>query len=87
MAYPIYSLTTTVAYTNDQCPSTDTCLYLANSSVRGTDVVKPKPGFKPVLPAARSAPIVGTTNVCGATLQSGDFIYGLLCVLLLVGIG
>jgi hypothetical protein len=87
MAYSIYSLTTTVAYASDQCPSTDTCPSPANPPAPGTDVVKPKPGFKPLPSAAKGAAIGGATGVCGAALQSGDFIYGLLCGLLLVGIG
>lgn len=86
MAYSIYSLTTTVAYASDQSPSTNTCPSPANPPTLGTDVVKPKPGFK-LVPAAKSAVIGKTTSVCSTILQSGDFIYGLLCGLLLVGIG
>jgi len=45
MVYSIYSLTTTVAHTSDQCPTNDTTSTpaKANPSLPGKEVVKPKP--------------------------------------------
>ena len=82
MAYSIYSLTTRVAYAVDQCPEPDPT---PAKCPRGKEIAKP--GFKPVSPAAQGAAIGGATGVCGAALQSGDFIYGLLCAIFLIGVG
>ena len=96
MAYSIYSLTTTVAYASDACPVNDQCP--APSQVpskspssaprrQQKQLAKPQPGFKPVAPGVKGVAIGGATGVCTAALQSGDFIYGFLCAILLVGIG
>lgn len=89
--YSIYSITTRAAYASDSCPTTDTCPVpsQANGSQPNKAVVKPKPkpGFKPVPAGAKGVAIGGAGGVCTAALQSGDFVLGLLCAGLLIGIG
>ena len=90
MVYSIYSLTTSVAYASDQCPESNPTPTKSPSSAPGRNqkqLVKPKPGFKPVAGSVKGTAIGGATAVCGAALQSGDFVYGFLCAMLLVGIG
>jgi hypothetical protein len=47
-------------------------------------VAKPKPGMKPLNEKARGAFVGGSSAICGAALQSGDFALGLACAFLLV---
>ena len=82
MIYSIYSLTTRVVYANDQCPEPT-----KSPSPRGKELVKPKPGFKPVPAGAKGVAIGGAGGVCTAALQSGDFVLGVMCAILLIGIG
>ena len=84
--YSIHSLTTRIANASDQRPTSNTCPSSAPNNKPTTGVVKPKPGFKPVPGAVKDTAIGGATVVCGAALQSGDFIYGSLCAMLLIGI-
>ena len=87
--YSIYSLTTRPAYASDSCPTTDRVPSQANAPEPNKAVVKPKakPGFKPVPAGAKGVAIGGAGGVCTAALQSGDFVLGLMCAILLIGIG
>ena len=90
MVYSIYSLTTTVVHANDQCPEVDPRPNKSPSLAprrNGKELVKPKPGFKPVPAGARGVAIGGAGGVCTAALQSGDFVLGLMCAILLIGVG
>ena len=86
MIYSIYSLTTTVVHANDQCPEPDKSPSPAPRR-RGKELVKPRPGFKPVPAGAKGVAIGGAGGVCTAALQSGDFVLGVMCAILLIGIG
>ena len=81
--YSIYLLTTTVVDANDQCPEPAK----SPSSESGKELVKPKPYFKPVPAGVKGVAIGGVEGVCTAALQIGDFILGLMCAMLLIGIG
>ncbi len=43
-----------------------------------------KPGMKPLNEATKGAFVGGSSAICGAALQSGDFALGLACAFLLV---
>ena len=43
-----------------------------------------KPGFKPLSERTKGTYVGGTSAICGAALQSGDFYLGLACAFLLV---
>jgi hypothetical protein len=47
-------------------------------------VTKPKPGMKPLDDGVKGAFVGGSSAICGAALQSGDFALGLACAFLLV---
>jgi hypothetical protein len=47
-------------------------------------VAEPKPGMKPLNEGTKGAFVGGSTAICGAALQSGDFALGLACAFLLV---
>ena len=84
--YSIYLLTSRTAYASDNCPTTDRTSSQVNAPEPNRAVVKPKPkpGFKPVPAGAKGVAIGGAGGVC---TQSGDFVLGLMCAILLIGIG
>ena len=63
------------------------CLAYSVCYRRIRELVKPKPGFKPLPAGSKGVTIGGVGGVCTAVLQSGDFILGLMCAMLLIGIG
>nr|ULD16107.1 hypothetical protein [Cylindrotheca closterium] len=90
IVYSIYSLTTTIVHANDQCPGVDPAPNKSPSSAprrNGKELVKPKPGFKPVYARAKGVAIGGAGGICTAALQSGDFVLELMCAIVLIGVG
>ena len=98
-AYSLYSLTTSAAHAADsnvpqtapkapgdtgavQPPSTPAVQPPSTPAVQPTPTQKP--GFKPLTDGTKGAYAGGTSAVCGAALQSGDFYLGLACAFLLV---
>lgn len=73
--YSIHSLTTGIANTSDQGPTT--CPSSAPSNKPSKGVVKPKPGFKPVAEKHTTAAGGGALAICGAAFANGDFLLGL----------
>ena len=83
--YSIFLLlrsTSTPAYAADvpdSTPTPETCPEL------GPVVpAKPKPGMKPLGEGSKGAFVGGASAICGAALQSRDFLLGLACAFLLV---
>ena len=82
-AYSLYSLTTSAAYAADSnVPQTAPKTPGDTGSVQTTPTSKP--GFKPLTDGTKGAYVGGTSAICGAALQSGDFYLGLACAFLLV---
>jgi len=96
IGYSIYSLATRPALASDTPPTSDSCpastpkvdpAPVDAKPVPDRQLIKPKPGFKPLTSRDKGLLVGGATGVCTSALQSGDFISGLLCAILLIGLG
>ena len=81
--YFVYLLATAPAYGADSCPDSGELV----PSPPAQSVPTHKPGFKPLSEGTKGAFVGGASAICGAALQSGDFILGLSCAFLLVAGG
>lgn len=84
--YSIYALArATAAYTSDSCPDLRNIVTAGpenNGSVQPS--LQAKPGYKPLNKGIRGTFVGGTSAICGAALQSGDFYLGVACAFLSV---
>ena len=89
LAYSVYLLTKdTPVYAADSCPDPGQVAPPANNqAVKPAPRPETKPGFKPLSEGTKGAFVGGASAICGAALQSGDFILGLACAMLLVAGG
>ena len=83
--YFVYSLATAAAHASDSSPGADKVV--PGEAVNNRQVQPAptnKPGFKPLSDGSKGAFVGGSSAICGAALQSGDFFLGLSCAFLLV---
>jgi len=83
--YSVYLLVVASAYAADSCPNPNESVPAKNGAAAPAPTNKP--GYKPLSDSTKGAFVGGGTAICGAAIQSGDFILGFCCAGLLVAAG
>ena len=82
----LYSLTTRAAYASDQCPNSSGPAPAKSPSSaprrNGKELLKPKPGFKPLTRRQLGASTSASGTICAIAIASGDYLLGGACMML-----